>query len=263
MRKLWLTYAWKDNEESDVDFVVGRLDRLLVVKFDRRNLIPGQRLWTQIAGFITNPSQCDAWGIVLTPNSITSEPCIEELSYALDRALSARESSFPIFALMNRISAQSLPASLRVRLCISLSDDGWVNKVVAACEGKSPGFVPRDDLSEFILAERVGVDGLLCLEIRPRFKTFSPVVIGVDATEKASGNVKYRSYGPSGYVPHECMLTMTQEGETTLEDGTPVWFWRSNEAAGPVHSYFIHYEKRPQRVFIGTPEKVQWFDAPK
>jgi hypothetical protein len=88
-------------------------------------------------------------------------------------------------------------------------------------------------------------------------------VIGVDATEKASGNVKYRSYGPSGYVPHGCMLTMTQEGETTLEDGTPVWFWRSNEAAGPVHSYFIHYEKRPQQVFIGTPEKVQWFDAPK
>ena len=47
--------------------------------------IPGQRLWSQIGGVITDPAECDAWAIILMPNSIQSQPCIEELSYALDR----------------------------------------------------------------------------------------------------------------------------------------------------------------------------------
>jgi hypothetical protein len=49
MKKLWLTYAWKDNEDQDIDFIVQELDPLdLEVRFDRRNLIAGQRLWDQI-----------------------------------------------------------------------------------------------------------------------------------------------------------------------------------------------------------------------
>lgn len=263
MKRLWLTYAWKDNEDKDIDFVIGELDQRVDVRFDRRNLIPGQRLWTQIGGLITDPSECDAWGIVLTPNSITSEPCIEELSYALDRALGSRGNTFPMFALVHRMSANSLPPSLRIRLCISLAEQRWADQVVAATEGRAVGFVPRDDLSKFVLTERIGSDGLSCIEIRPRFDTFAPVMVGVDLEAKSSGNVVYRSHGPSETVPQGCMLTMTSEGETTLSDGTPVWFWQSNEQAGPTHSYFIHYEKRPRRVFFGTPQSVQWFDAPK
>ena len=66
-KKLWLTYAWKDNEDRDIDFIVQVLDGLPIdVRFDRRSLVPGQRLWTQIGGAITDPAECDAWGIVLT-----------------------------------------------------------------------------------------------------------------------------------------------------------------------------------------------------
>ena len=44
MNNLWLTYAWKDNEDKDIDFIIQELDKTtLKVKFDRRNLIPGQR----------------------------------------------------------------------------------------------------------------------------------------------------------------------------------------------------------------------------
>lgn len=53
-KKLWLTYAWKDNEDKDIDFIVQELDKTSIdVRFDRRNLAPGQRLWTQIGGTIT------------------------------------------------------------------------------------------------------------------------------------------------------------------------------------------------------------------
>ena len=53
-KKLWLTYAWKDNEDKDIDFIVQELDKTSIdVRFDRRNLVAGQRLWTQIWGTIT------------------------------------------------------------------------------------------------------------------------------------------------------------------------------------------------------------------
>lgn len=262
MKKLWLTYAWKDNEDQDIDFIIGQLDSHVHVKFDRRNLVPGQRLWAQIGGLITDSAECDAWGIVLTPNSIVSQPCIEELSYALDRALSSRGASFPMFALMHKIPANNLPPALKVRLSIALTDPRWVDHVIAATEGRSAGFIPADNLSQFITTERVGSDGLPCLEIRPRFDSIAPVVIAVDVAEKASGNVVDRSHGPAGIVPFGCVLTMTSEGESTLTDGTPVWFWQSNEQASPTHSYFVHYKKRPKRILFGTPQHAQWFDAP-
>jgi len=89
-KKLWLTYAWKDNDDRDIDFIVQELDNAGIdVHFDRRNLVPGQRLWTQIAGAITDPALCNAWGIVLTGNSLASKACVEELASALDRALDA------------------------------------------------------------------------------------------------------------------------------------------------------------------------------
>src|SRR5216683_4828536 len=103
-KKLWLTYAWKDNEDKDVDFVIQELDKTdIQVRFDRREIIPGKRLWPQIGGFITDPNECDAWAILLTANSLKSAPCIEELCYALDRALTAKGENFPIFAILHHI----------------------------------------------------------------------------------------------------------------------------------------------------------------
>jgi hypothetical protein len=48
MIKLWLTYAWKDNENDQVDYIVQALQAEgLEVRFDRARLVPGQRLWPQ------------------------------------------------------------------------------------------------------------------------------------------------------------------------------------------------------------------------
>ena len=92
MAKLWITYAWKDNEQSDVDFVVQQLKRAgMDVQIDRFALGAGRRLWEQIGAKITNPNESDAWAIYATENSLASEPCKEELAIALDRALARAE----------------------------------------------------------------------------------------------------------------------------------------------------------------------------
>src|SRR5258705_9124152 len=91
MATAWITYSWKDNQDGDVDFIAQELVRAgLAIKLDRWNIQAGKRLWEQIEKFITDADQCDGWIMYATQNSLASEPCREELAYALDRALSMR-----------------------------------------------------------------------------------------------------------------------------------------------------------------------------
>jgi hypothetical protein len=60
MTKLWLTYAWKDNEVEQVDFVAQELRKAgLDVRVDRVALVAGRRLWPQIAEHIEKQEKSD------------------------------------------------------------------------------------------------------------------------------------------------------------------------------------------------------------
>ena len=257
MKKLWLTYAWQDNEDQDIDYIVHELDSMdLEVKFDRRNLVSGQRLWDQIGKQITNSLECEAWGIVLTQNSLNSGPCMEELAYALDRALESVEANFPMFALMkDDIRARDLPPSLKIRLCIPLTNNDWTNQVEAACHKRPTGFTPSN-LSAFVITEHVTKDGF-CLEIRPRFDRISPVAIAVDKEEKDSGNVFNSSLGPAGIIPTGFVADTRIDSETTITDGTPVWVWGANNETNSTYSYFLYYKNRPRRIWSGHQQNLQ------
>ncbi len=256
MKKLWLTYAWKDNEDENIDFIVQKLDDAnLEVKFDRRNLIPGQRLWDQIGKHITNENECEAWGIVLTKNSLASTACMEEMAYALDRALEIKGSHFPMFALISDdITSKDLPPSLKVRLCIPLTNNDWVNQTEAACYQRPTGFSPRD-LSEFVITEHVTDDGF-CLEIHPRFDRIAPVAIAVDLEEKVSGNVFNSSLGPKGIIPNGYVAHSRIDSEVTLTDGTKTWVWGADNETNSSYSYFIFYRSRPKRIWFGHQQNL-------
>jgi len=224
VKKIWITYAWGDNQDQNIDFLIQELDSKpeIEVKFDRKNLIPGQRLWPQIGGLITDPKECDAWGIILTKNSITSEACIEELCYALDRALNLNGDNFPVFALLHNVAISELPPGLKIRLCISLEDDNWSNLVVAAAYKKTPE-LSKTDLFPYVLKNHKVEDGF-CLEIRPRFERIAPFAVAVDYNEKISGNVTSCSPGPAGKVPTGHVAASYINSETNLTDGTHVTY---------------------------------------
>ena len=100
MATIWLTYAWGDNKDQDVDYVAQELTRFgLDVKLDRWNIAAGRRLWPQIEEFIQDPRQCDASLLYASQASLGSEPCKEEFAYALDRALKSRGGAFPVIGL--------------------------------------------------------------------------------------------------------------------------------------------------------------------
>ena len=107
MGKLWLTYAWSDNAQQDVDFVAQELRGAGVdVKLDRWTVGAGKRLWEQIDHSIRDPKECDGWAIYLTQSSLTSQPCLEELAYALDRALGTRGQAFPLIGISPGVSTR-------------------------------------------------------------------------------------------------------------------------------------------------------------
>src|SRR6516225_2803687 len=80
-KKLWLTYAWVDNEGADVDFIVQELTNAGIdVQIDREQFVAGRRLWDQIGQHIQDPNQADAWALVVSKQSLESEPCRDELA---------------------------------------------------------------------------------------------------------------------------------------------------------------------------------------
>ena len=256
-KNLWITYAWKDNEDQDIDFIVQELDKTDInVKFDRRNLIPGQRLWTQIGGLLTDPNECDAWGIVLTSNSIQSQPCIEELSYALDRALSSNGEGFPLFALLHNVNASDLPPALKIRLCIPLhNNSNWTQQVVSSVKKEAPGFTPPE-VSGWYFKEHITNDGF-ALEVRPRFDRISPFAVAVDYDQKANGNVTSCYHGPSGVVPTGFTAFRRIDSETNLTDGTHAWVWGADNEANSTTSYYLFYKTKPPRIWFGHQQQLQ------
>lgn len=189
MATIWITYAWADNKDRDVDFVAQELGARIIVKLDRWNIGAGKRLWEQIENFIVNPQESNAWLLIATNNSLASESCKEEFAYALDRALQQRGATYPVIALfLGSVDETLIPAGISTRLFVSITDPDWKERIVAAAEGRSPNIVPLD-VSPYVLKihEKSGQKPF-AIEIRPRAGVWAPFFAAVPQSEKEKVN---------------------------------------------------------------------------
>jgi hypothetical protein len=248
---LWITYAWKDNDEGDFDYLVQKLQKVGISSlYDKIALIPGRRLWHQIAHRISS-SPLSGWAYLVTPNSLLSSACREELSYALQRTLEAKGEEFPLIGLLHKVSIGDVPMPLRVRLCVSLTDPDWAEQVRAGVEGKPPGIpVPRQEAFVLKIHENyLGRQGWTAIEIRPRFSQITywrmafpsngpqPVVWG---TGPANGG------GIGG-----AMFTVV-EGEYQDMGGVPMKFkGAANPLSSAMSAYAVFDGPLPDRLFFG------------
>ena len=152
MPTIWITYAWDDNTQCDVDFVAQELVRVGVqVMLGSWNIRANGRLWEQIERFIQEETGSDAWLIYATQNSLGSEACKEEFLYALDRALDRRGNNFPVIGLFpGPVDSSLIPAGDRIRLNVSLTDLEWKERVKTAAEEQIP-FLARPQLEPFAI----------------------------------------------------------------------------------------------------------------
>ena len=252
MPTIWITYAWDDNTQCDVDFVVQELVLVGVqVKLDRWNIRAGRRLWEQIERFIQEETESDAWLIYATQNSLGSEACKEEFSYALGRAFNRRGNNFPIIALFpGPVDNSLIPAGNRAPLYVSLTDLEWKERIKAAVEGRSPSLA-RLQLEPFtVQIHRVNSAGehRLAIEVRPREGSWSPFFAAVPLSEKDRVQ-PHIMHGPRGQVPPGSALLNTGEAPSSND----VWWvmFAQNEAT-PTQSYYVHCNELPSRLAFGV-----------
>jgi hypothetical protein len=212
---VWITYAWSDNEHGDIDFIAQELTAAgLLVKLDRWNISAGKRLWDQIDQFITNPAQSDAWLLIATQASLLSEPCKEEFAYALDRALASRGDAFPVLALFPGSVEQSLiPAGIRTRLYVSLTDPDWKERIKAAVERRAPTIAPRNIEPFALTVHRGHPSGKIIVEVRPRAGVWAPVFAAVPFGEREASR-PWIMVEPAGVITGMGMVASIFEGQS-------------------------------------------------
>lgn len=212
MRKLWLTYSWKDNEDNDVTFLAQTLQKEgIEVKLDRWVLNSGSRLWEQIDSQISSAEQSDAWAIFATQNSLGSEPCKEEIAYALQRALDVRGTNFPLIGIFpGPVESSLIPTVIKSRLYVSLSDEDWKERVCAAVEGR-PLDIRHPEIEPFQVRIHLRPDGKFAIEVRPRAGVWAPFFAAVPISEKDVTNMHILR-GPKGSPPMGGILTNSGEG---------------------------------------------------
>lgn len=247
--RLWITYAHEDDRFGDFTYLVQELETVGInAAYDKIALIPGRDLWTQLGEEITE-GLYDGWAYLITPTSLSSESCREELSYALNRALKSKGRAYPLIGLLHGVKVNDLPPSLRVRLNVSLSSPTWTEEVLAALEGHPPRteIAPQSQFVWNIHSNYGGNKNRTAIEIRPRFGEIMYWRIAIPVSTQLFG----RGYGPSDGGQISSVLTSFVEGEATLNNNAVKWFGSGDRLSPSISAYVIIEGELPKQVFFG------------
>ncbi len=251
--ELWITYAWKDDEEGDFTFLVQELAQVRVkVTYDKVALVSGRRLWEQIADRVT-AGPYDGWAYLLTPNSVESEACREELAYALSRALKTKGGDFPLIGLLHGVPIDEVPPALRVRLCVSLASPDWKEEIVAGLEGRPPQRVAQR-VSNFVFRLYRNFGGNpahVAVEIRPRFAQVMNWRVAIPVAAKPP--VTW-GFGSAGGGPLSMVMSGVVEGSTSIDGGEVAFFGAGDTLSPSVSAYAVFEGELPSQVFFGVAE---------
>ena len=256
---LWITYAWEDNEGGDFDFLVQELESVGInVVFDKVALVPGERLWEQIAENIESPT-LDGWAYLLTEQSLNSNACMEELAYALDRAINSKGQDFPLLGLLHGVRIEDVPAALRVRLAVSLDDPNWTDQVKAGLEGHPPqSTVPKQTRYSWqIHRSWKGSPTLTAVEVHPRFGEIMYWRFAVPA----GTSVPQFGHGPSDSASFSLALNDYRTGTIEIDGVACEWYGASNRLSAGISGYLVIGGELPDFVFFGTATEVGGFPS--
>lgn len=256
---LWITYAWIDNEEGDFTYLVQELKAVGVeATYDKIALVPGRRLWGQIADKIIN-DPLSGWAYLITPDSLDRETCKEELAYALYRALQDKSASFPLIGLLHGAQIDDVPASLRVRLCVNLAAPDWKEQVLAAVQGRAP--TPTiTQATRFVWTVHQGYGGdpsHVAIELRTRFES---IMHWRFVVPRAASIVNWGVGPPGGGGISGVKTNVVNGGSGTLEAVECTWFGAGDMVSPSVSAYVVFEEKLPE--FVAFGHATQAFGPP-
>ena len=253
--KLWMTYAWEDNSGGNFDFLIAELEGAGVdATFDKIALVPGKRLWEQIADRIEDP-ELDGWAILLTEESIKSAACMEELAYALDQALHRED--FPLLGLVHQVSIEEVPAALRVRLLIDLRNSGWPEQVLAGLRGTPPDKATESP-TRYMWESLPGFRGdkTLAIHLKPRFEElrYWRFIYPIDANRIDWGHGPPQKTGFTGSKSNS--FNVDGVGRGTYQGERVTWVGSNGDVVTPGGGcYIVFGEPLPKFIGFGVADE--------
>ncbi len=251
MATAFLTYSWADNSNADVDYVAQELEQAgLKVLQDKYTLGAGRRIWEQIGPAIQDLSSSDAWIIYATQASLTSEGCLEELAYALGRALSVRGAGFPLIGVFpSQVDSSLIPAAIRTRIYVSLTDPDWKERVVAATEGRHPA-ISRQPLEPYFIKVHELPPGCekFAIEVRPRAGTWNPFTVAIKAAEQSVCRISTVVRAPNSPIGNSVVMGLMD----VVDESQGRYFRVIGHEATPTNSGYIYCSKLPSELMFGA-----------
>jgi hypothetical protein len=207
-------------------------------------------LWDQIADHIVDPKQTDAWALYVTQNSLNSEPCREEMNYALNRALAER-GQFPVIGIFQTaIASDLIPPALKTRLYVSTTDEHWADKVAAATRGEVFREI-QAPIEPYEVKQHITSSGI-AIEIRPRAGVWNQPFIAVPKDEASP--IALFCLGPNNRVPSGAMSI---SGIMTYErDGRRIYTVQGE--CSPTNSGYLLCQKSPSEIMFGNVPGPKW-----
>ena len=161
-----------------------------------------------------------------------------------------RGGEYPIIGLFPAtVDTALVPASVRVRLCVSATDPDWKKRIKAAAEGRPPVSIDRvlirsnSDRTSFLVRRRRRT----CSRVRPRAGSWAPFFAAIPIGERDA--VKpHIMHGPANRVPTGGMIIMT----VTLSDDGRWWIMFAGNEATPTLSYYVFVEQLPSELAFGV-----------
>lgn len=258
-KPIWLTYAWVDKDEGDFDYLVQELEQANIPTiYDKIALIPGRKLWAQISKRISE-QPLSGWAYLVTPNSLGSLACQEELAYALQRALETKGDEFPLIGLLHGVSIRDVPMALRVRLCVNLANPDWIEEVRAGMEGEPPRRA-LDEKFPYIIktySNYLNQNNTYAIEVRPRFGEimYWRLAFPIDVPHPVHWGLGPANGGGIGAVR---IADIT--GEYSDIDGEPMKFvGAENPLSSSTSAYAVFKGSKPRKFFFGISKTP--FDA--
>lgn len=252
---IWITYAWSDNDEGDFDYLVQKLEQSgIPAIYDKITLVPGRKLWEQIAEKISK-EPISAWAYLVTPNSLGSSACQEELAYALQRALETKGDEFPLIGLLHNVSLRDVPMALRIRLCVNLSNPDWIEEIRGGVEGEPPRRTVSDQ-SPYIVkihADYQNQDNTYAIEVRPRFGVLSywRLAFPSDGPQPIRWGLGPANGGGIGTIKFSVLT-----GEYDDIGGVPMKFvGAENPLSSSTSAYAVFKDGYPKKLFFGISKE--------
>ena len=213
-----------------------------------------RRLWAQVAKKIED-EPLSGWAYLVTPHSLSSEACQEELAYALQRALESKGEEFPLIGLLHHVSIGDVPLALRVRLCVNLANPDWIEEVRAGVLGQPPRRTTEQQSNLVVKVHRpYGNDASkVAVEIRPRFGELTYWRIAVPADGPAVVALGHGPANGGGLAP---VQSATLEGTIEIS-GIPMRFVGAGDALSAAASAYAVFDgEMPARLFFGTSREA-------